>query len=61
MTNMEFREPSMFGLFYKYKEVIDKRYKDTIVRMLEMKNSNDATTTNTIKDTVRYCGVLFKI
>jgi len=61
MTNMEFREPSMFGLFYKYKEGIDKRYKDTIVCMLEKKNSNDATTANTIKDTVSNCGVLFKI
>ncbi len=61
MTNMEFREPSMFGLFYNYKEGIDKRYKDTIVRMLEKKNSNDATTANTIKDTVSNCGVLFKI
>ena len=61
MTNMEFREPSMFGLFHKYKEGIDKRYKDTIVRMLEKKNSNDATTANMIKDTVSNCGVLFKI
>ncbi len=51
----------MFGLFYKYKEGIDKRYKDTIVRMLEKKNSNDATTANTTEDTVSNCGVLFKI
>ena len=48
-------------VFYKYKEGIDKRYKDTIVHMLEKKNSNDATTANTIKDTVSNCGVLFKI
>ncbi len=48
-------------LFNKYKEGIDKRYKDTIVRMLEKKNSNDATTASTIEDTVSNCGVLFKI
>ena len=51
----------MFGLFYKYKEGIDKKYKDTIVRMLEKKNSNDATTANTTEDTVSNCEVLFKI
>ena len=61
MMNMEFRAPSMFGLFYKYKEGIDKRYKGTIVRMLEKKNSNNATTANMIEDTVSNCGILFKI
>jgi len=50
----------MFGLFYKYKEGVDKRYKDMIMRMLEEKTSNDATTAITIKDTVSNCGILFK-
>ena len=50
----------VYSWMNKYKEGIDKRYKDTIVCMLEKKNSNDATTANTIEDTVSNCGVLFK-
>ena len=62
MANMEFRAPHMFWLFYKYKDEIDQRFKDTIVCMLGEKDSNDDTTTaNTIEDTVSNCGVLFKI
>ena len=61
MTNMEFVSQNMFRLFYKYKERVDKRYKDTIMRMLEEKTSNDATTAITIEDTVSNCGILFKI